>query len=92
MRQYFSDPSYYANDVQTRGMCSGGASNFLCEAFSPSSATVKVLGTAKLEISISAFRAQRPVPLVSKVQLREKKLDKSKACKKAFWRSNAAVH
>ena len=39
VRQYFTDESFYAADVAARGLC-GDA--FLCEGFSPSSATVKV--------------------------------------------------
>lgn len=41
VRQYFSDPMFYAHDVEARGLC-GESSNFTCEAFSPSAATVKV--------------------------------------------------
>lgn len=55
IRQYFKDPRFYANDVMARGFCgTNGSGNgtealrFPCEAFSPSSATVKVSGTSDL--------------------------------------------
>lgn len=34
------DEKFYSADVTARGFCGGG---FLCEGFSPSSATVKVM-------------------------------------------------
>ncbi|CAN0469993.1 unnamed protein product, partial [Hapterophycus canaliculatus] len=40
IRQYFVDAKFYAADVTSRGFCDDG---FLCEGFSPSSATVKVI-------------------------------------------------
>eukprot|EP00752_Nemacystus_decipiens_P002497 g2346.t1 len=40
VRQYFADEDFYTADVTARGFCGGG---FLCEGFSPSSATVKAL-------------------------------------------------
>ncbi|CAN0458389.1 unnamed protein product [Ascophyllum nodosum] len=40
VRQYFMDDNFYATDVITRGLCDDG---FVCESFSPSSATVKAL-------------------------------------------------
>ncbi|CAN0100531.1 unnamed protein product, partial [Ascophyllum nodosum] len=40
VRQYFVDDSFYAADVTARGLCSA---DFVCEGFSPSSATVKAL-------------------------------------------------
>lgn len=54
VRQYFTDSTYYANDAGTRGQCgqsltetaAAATSNdgkFSCDAFSPSSATVKVM-------------------------------------------------
>lgn len=39
IRQYFVDEDFYAADITARGFCSDG---FICEGFSPSSATVKV--------------------------------------------------
>ncbi|CAN0534811.1 unnamed protein product, partial [Laminaria digitata] len=41
VRQYFLDESFYLADVTARGWCNDGGSQ--CEAFSPSSATVKAL-------------------------------------------------
>lgn len=40
VRQYFKDKSFYYADVKARGFCDEG---FLCEGFSASAATVKVL-------------------------------------------------
>ncbi|CAM9868950.1 unnamed protein product, partial [Ascophyllum nodosum] len=40
VRQYFVDENFYAADVTARELCSNG---FVCEGFSPSSATVKAL-------------------------------------------------
>eukprot|EP00903_Cladosiphon_okamuranus_P015158 g14016.t1 len=40
VRQYFLDEDFYTADVTARGFCGDG---FLCESFSPSSATVKAL-------------------------------------------------
>ena len=45
IRQYFKDESFYAADVTSRGLCGklvNATNTFTCEAFSPSSATVKV--------------------------------------------------
>ena len=45
IRQYFKDESFYAADVNSRGLCGelvNPTNTFTCEAFSPSSATVKV--------------------------------------------------
>ena len=45
IRQYFKDESFYAADVNARGLCGEQVTEtntFACEAFSPSSATVKV--------------------------------------------------
>lgn len=39
VRQYFTDESFYAVDQEARGFCDDWSG---CEAFSPSSATVKV--------------------------------------------------
>lgn len=40
VRQYFTDASFYAFDISTRGIC--GAVYFPCRSFAPSAATVKV--------------------------------------------------
>lgn len=45
IRQYFKNESFYAADVNSRGLCgeiTNATNTFACEAFSPSSATVKV--------------------------------------------------
>lgn len=41
IRQYFQDDTFYVNDVNTRGLCDTTTA-FICEAFSPYAATVKV--------------------------------------------------
>ncbi|CAN0059252.1 unnamed protein product [Scytosiphon promiscuus] len=44
VRQYFTDPSFFADDVRSRGACRTGCSTSLeCDAFSPSAATVKAM-------------------------------------------------
>lgn len=50
VRQYFSDSSFYAKDVSSRGFCDGG---FICDDFSPSAATVKVSKQLLLPISLA---------------------------------------
>ncbi|CAM9533797.1 unnamed protein product [Scytosiphon promiscuus] len=40
VRQYFTDSSFYSDDVESRGFCGLG---FVCDGFSPSSATVKAM-------------------------------------------------
>ncbi|CAM9739795.1 unnamed protein product [Choristocarpus tenellus] len=42
VRQYFKDEAFYLGDLNTRGVCDNGSS-FICEAFSPSGATVKAV-------------------------------------------------
>ena len=45
VRQYFKEESFYAADVNSRGLCGeliNATNAFACEAFFPSSATVKV--------------------------------------------------
>lgn len=44
IRQYFKDDTFYENDVNARGLCDATTA-FVCEAFSPYAATVKVRGT-----------------------------------------------
>ncbi|CAN0509131.1 unnamed protein product, partial [Scytosiphon promiscuus] len=44
IRQYFKNESFYAADVNSRGLCGeivNATNTFACEAFSPSSATLK---------------------------------------------------
>ena len=58
IRQYFKDESFYAADVNSRGLCGeipNAINTFACEAFSPSSATVKV------GIALSARRSTQPL-------------------------------
>ena len=43
------DDSFYAADVTARGLCSDG---FVCDGFSPSSATVKVRGEYVVEYQV----------------------------------------
>ena len=56
IRQYFLDESFYLADVTARGWCNDG--RFQCEAFSPSSATVKVSGKRRLPLKVA--RLSRP--------------------------------
>ncbi|CAN0227366.1 unnamed protein product [Scytosiphon promiscuus] len=44
VRQYFTDASFFAEDVHSRGACDTGNSTvFKCDAFAPSAATVKAM-------------------------------------------------
>ncbi|CAN0288582.1 unnamed protein product, partial [Scytosiphon promiscuus] len=44
VRQYFTDPAFFAKDVSARGACGTGNSiAFQCDAFAPSAATVKAM-------------------------------------------------
>lgn len=46
IRQYFKNESFYAADVNSRGLCGeifNATNTFACEAFSPSSATLKAM-------------------------------------------------
>ncbi|CAM9449287.1 unnamed protein product, partial [Hapterophycus canaliculatus] len=44
VRQYFSDPSFFAEDIKYRGGCdTGNSTSFQCDAFAPSAATVKAM-------------------------------------------------
>ena len=64
IRQYFVDPSFYVADVTARGWCNDDG--FRCEAFSPSSATVKARTISQMLPTLkAACRMFYSPPLVS---------------------------
>lgn len=62
IRQYFVDASFYAADVISRGFCGEG---FLCEGFSPSSATVKARSLALSDHNMLLFNTRPYVSVES---------------------------
>lgn len=69
MRQYFTDESFYAEDMDQRGLCDVSPGDtpttaFICDAFSPSAATVKVrsglLTTIVLCLRIASSTSNMP--------------------------------
>lgn len=58
IRQYFKDSAFYLGDLEARGLCANDTSSFVCQAFSPSAATVKVRAVYSMAFPSMVFLDQ----------------------------------